>query len=699
MDRIYKHPVLEIPKRKEVSYSFDGFKLHGFEGEMISSALIAEGIHVFGHHHRDDAPQGIFCANGQCSQCLVIADGLPVKGCMTPLRSGMTIESVRGKPVLPPDDRPEPAGEIETVSTGCLIVGGGPAGLSAAAELGKMGIKTHLIDDKYSLGGKLTLQTHVFFGSTAECYAGLRGIEIARKLTEEVEQYPSVDIGLAATAAAVFPDGKVGVVREGKYYFIRPKVLVIACGAREKTLAFPGSDLPGVYGAGAFQTLVNRDLVRAAKRLFVCGGGNVGLIAAYHALQAGIEVLGLTEAMEKCGGYKVHEDKVLNAGVPVFTGHTVVEASGKGRVEEVTIARLDSAFKPVPGSERRAAADTLLLAVGLNPIDELYRQALRYGLDVYAAGDADEISEASAAMYRGKTTGRMIAEKLGGSYAGGADAGPKGAGPKAGTDAALIAALRSRPGPVRDTEVYRVPGGVYPVIRCYQEIPCDPCAEVCPKGLIRLAGDPLLGIPAFAGEGCTHCGTCVLACPGCAITLVDERFDPSRERALVTLPYEFEPELIEEGAEVVTAGEEGARFGTGRIERIRRSGTKRRLLVTVNVPFQDRLSVAGIRIQPAGEAGAGHEAARDGDTIICRCERITKREIVAMIRSGCRDMNQIKAALRTGMGACGGKTCEELIFRLFIEEGVDPRTVTRFVKRPPLLEVPLKIFAGVGEDR
>ncbi len=489
----------------------------------------------------------------------------------------------------------------------------------------------------------------------------------------------------------MFPDGKVGVVREGKYYFIRPKVLLIACGAREKPLAFPGSDLPGVYGAGAFQTLVNRDLVRAAKRLFVCGGGNVGLIAAYHALQAGIEVLGLAEAMEKCGGYKVHEDKLRNAGVPVFTGHTLVEASGKEHVERVTIARLDSAFKPVPGTERHIAADTLLIAVGLSPIDELYRQALRYGLEVYAAGDADEISEASAAMYCGKTAGKAIAKKLGG--------GPEAALKEAEPNDALLTALRSRPGPVRNVEIYRVPGGVYPVIRCYQEIPCDPCAEVCPKGLIRLAGDPLLGIPAFAGEGCTHCGKCVLACPGCAITLVDERFDPSRNRALVTLPYEFEPELIEEGAEVVTAGEAGARFGTGRIERIRRSGTKRRLLVTVNVPFQDRLAVAGIRIQPTEEASTGHEARQDGDTIICRCERITKGEIVAMIRSGCRDMNQIKAALRTGMGACGGKTCEELIFRLFIEEGVDPRTVTRFVKRPPLLEVPLKIFAGLEEDR
>ncbi|MCK7504180.1 MAG: (2Fe-2S)-binding protein [Desulfobacterales bacterium] len=71
---------------------------------MISSALIANGVHIFGHHAKDGSPQGIFCANGQCSQCLVIADGRPVKACMTPLRAGMAVRSVEGLPRLPEED-------------------------------------------------------------------------------------------------------------------------------------------------------------------------------------------------------------------------------------------------------------------------------------------------------------------------------------------------------------------------------------------------------------------------------------------------------------------------------------------------------------------------------------------------------------------------------------------------------------------
>lgn len=75
--------------------------------------------------------------------------------------------------------------------------------------------------------------------------------------------------------------------------------LVVTAGAREKSLLFPGNNLSGVYGAGAFQTLVNRDLVRPAERLFIIGSGNVGLIAAYHALQAGIQVVGIADILPR----------------------------------------------------------------------------------------------------------------------------------------------------------------------------------------------------------------------------------------------------------------------------------------------------------------------------------------------------------------------------------------------------------------
>ena len=326
--RITKHPIIEIPERTEVTFTWNGEQMTGDEGEMISSALIANGIHIFGHHHKDNSPQGIFCANGQCSQCMVIADGLAVKSCMTPLKAKSVIQSVEGLPKIPEDDRLPQIAEIPTKSVDVLIIGGGPAGLSAAIELAKRGVKILIVDDKDRLGGKLVLQTHKFFGSVEDSHAGTRGFEIGKILQEELLAFDSVQVWLNTTAVAVFSDKIVGMVQDGQYRKIKPRKLLVATGAREKMLSFPGNTLPGVYGAGAFQTLVNRDLVMSSQKVLIVGGGNVGLIAGYHAIQAGIEVVALIEALPQVGGYKVHADKLKRLGVPIFTRHTVVSANG-----------------------------------------------------------------------------------------------------------------------------------------------------------------------------------------------------------------------------------------------------------------------------------------------------------------------------------------------------------------------------------
>jgi sarcosine oxidase subunit alpha len=173
---------------------------------MISSALFANDIHIFGHHPKDNSPQGMFCANGQCSQCLVIADGLPVKSCMTPLAQGAVIGSVEGLPQLPEDDAQPRIPSVATREVDVLIIGAGPAGLAAAVELGKLGVETLIIDDKDRPGGKLVLQTHKFFGSVEDSYAGTRGFEIAAILEEEITKLESVEIWLNTTAVGVFSD-------------------------------------------------------------------------------------------------------------------------------------------------------------------------------------------------------------------------------------------------------------------------------------------------------------------------------------------------------------------------------------------------------------------------------------------------------------------------------------------------------------
>ncbi|MFA6030132.1 MAG: 2Fe-2S iron-sulfur cluster-binding protein [Elusimicrobiota bacterium] len=683
VERITEHPVLQPPPRGTVSFTFDGRECTALEGEVLSSALFANGVKVFSRHEKDSSPQGIFCANGQCAQCSVIVDGLAVKSCVTPVRAGMKATTLRGAARLPRAACVQEFGRVEELDIDALIIGGGPSGLAAAVELGKLGVRTLVVDDKARFGGKLVLQTHKFFGSVEDCYAGTRGIDIAEKLEDQLKEYPSVTAWTNATCLAVFSDRKVGVLRGEEYVLVRPKAVISATGARERSLAFPGNTLPGVYGAGAFQTLVNRDLVRPAKRLFIVGGGNVGLIAAYHALQAGIQVVGLIEAQAECGGYRVHADKIKRLGVPVLTRHTVLRAEGDGQLERVAVAGVDEKFRPLPGTEKTFEADTLLIAVGLNPVDEFHLQAREAGMDSFVCGDAREIAEASAAMFSGKITAHEVLKSLG------VMAAPV---PPFWFD--RLEVLKSRPGKTKAPSEERPDRPVYPVLHCHQEIPCNPCVTVCPKKSIQLSGSSIMDTPRFSGD-CIGCFKCLIVCPGLAVTLVDRRKDA--KAPTVAVPFEIGRGLVKRGDKVRVVGWEGADLGEAEVADVKDFKADNTLLVVVKPPPETADRVASLRLYTAEEGARSCAELKDADdaTILCRCERVSLGEIRRAIRSGVRDLNQLKAVTRAGMGACGSKTCSALLMNVFRSEGVDPKEVTAFTRRPLFVEVPLGAFSNV----
>ena len=189
--RVNRHPVLSPLPDSWVKFTFNGREMVGRAGEMVSSAVFAGGEHVFGHHHKDGGAQGIFCANGQCSQCTLIINGLLLKSCIVPLEEGMAVRSVEGLPAL--DDLDAPLmNPPERVETDVLIIGAGPSGMAAAKELGASGLNVIIADDKDRLGGKLVLQTHKFFGSEEDCRAGVRGTRIAEILAEELQELSGI---------------------------------------------------------------------------------------------------------------------------------------------------------------------------------------------------------------------------------------------------------------------------------------------------------------------------------------------------------------------------------------------------------------------------------------------------------------------------------------------------------------------------
>lgn len=318
-----------------------------------------------------------------------------------------------------------------------LVIGAGPAGLSAAIEAAKYGADVLVVDENDKPGGQLFKQIHKFFGSRRH-KAGVRGIDIGTELLEEVEKL-GVEVMLNTVAYGIYPndEGVALAVNSEEGLIVHPQKVIMATGASENPLAFPGWTLPGVVGAGAIQTMINVHRVPVGERVLMIGSGNVGLIVTYQLLQAGIDVAGIVEAAPQVGGYGVHSAKVRRAGVPVYTGHTVLEAvpnEDMSGVKGAVIAKVDEKFQPIKGTEQYIACDTIGIAVGLTPdialpamADVTFVNGGRLGSQVpmhdrnmettregiYVAGDSAGVEEASSAIEEGKLAGIAAAEALG----------------------------------------------------------------------------------------------------------------------------------------------------------------------------------------------------------------------------------------------------------------------------------------------
>jgi len=308
------------------------------------------------------------------------------------------------------------------IKTDIFIAGGGPAGLAAAIRAAEYGANVIIAERDFEPGGQLTKQTHSFFGSKDE-YAGTRGIKIAEQMQQKVQSNSHIELMLEATVQGYYEDDVITVSHENEFKKIKADKFIIATGAAEKMLSFSNNDLPGVYGAGAVQTLMNIYGVVPGKRVLMIGSGNIGLIVSYQLLQAGVKVAGIVEAMPEIGGYLVHAAKIRRAGVPIYTGYTIKKALGKKCVRQAVISKLDKDWNEIANSEEYIDVDTICLAVGLRPLIDLLLQAgckmvfiPELGGDVplrddnlrttnekiYVAGDVDGIEEATAAILEGE---------------------------------------------------------------------------------------------------------------------------------------------------------------------------------------------------------------------------------------------------------------------------------------------------------
>ncbi len=509
-----------------------------------------------------------------------------------------------------------------------IVIGAGPAGLSAAIEAASHGMPVIVFDENPRPGGQLFKQIHKFFGSK-EHRAKERGFRIGRQLLEEARRM-GVEVMLQATVLGIYDGKEVSVMRDGQVEHFKANNIIIATGASEKMVPFSGWTLPGVIGAGAAQTMMNLHGLKPGNKVLMVGSGNVGVVVGYQLMQAGCKIEAVIDGAPRVGGYGVHAAKLARLGVPFYLSHTIKEAKGKICVEGATIVKVDSTWQAIPGSEKVLDVDTICIAVGLSPMSQLARTAHcdmennagkgglvsicnEYGETstpgVYAVGDVAGIEEASSAMIQGKIAGVAVSHSRG--YLDTADFNnqvaqhqrslkqlrqgmfghrEKGQNDPTQTEEGypLSRTLLER-GYLAEEELQNYPGvrfqkgqGVRPVVECTQNIPCNPCQDACKRGCITVSGK-ITNLPAVdEAVECTGCGMCVVSCPGQAIFLVDDTLAPGYSG--VSIPYEFSP-LPAEGSKGLALDRSGRVLGEVEVTTVKQSRVMdETAILTMKVP-------------------------------------------------------------------------------------------------------------------
>jgi sarcosine oxidase subunit alpha len=511
MVRLPEAPTQRVDREREIVFNYNGKPVKGLEGDTIATALFANGVRIFSRSMKYHRPRGLYNLDGYSSNCLMGVDGEPnVRACRTPLRQGMTVkaQNVVGSPewdlmsvlqwfgfampvgfyykvfhkpawlwkfVEPAIRRAAGCGAVDPampdgvyenrfLNAEVCIVGGGPAGMSAALEAAKSGIRVVLLETKDRLGGALNYRTVPVNGGAP---AFLR----AARLADEVFACENIRVLLSTSATAIHQSNQVTAVQRGGpgglfrecYYEIRAKSVVAATGAIERPLIFQNNDMPGIMQGSCAHQLANTYAIKPGSRAVLSGFHDGMLEVAADLAKLGVEIAAVADG--RPAGFDASAvDRLSRQGIPFFRGFAATGAGGFRSLSRATL-------QPIGGGKPlRFDCDLLIASAGETPLSQLLQVAgARMAYDshsakflpaqlppcVHAAGRVMAFEDTAAIEAQGRLA---------------ALAALKDCGHDVSLDMkAAVEALEALPGPKRGFEMVQTPGKGHKRFVCFDE--------------------------------------------------------------------------------------------------------------------------------------------------------------------------------------------------------------------------------------
>lgn len=417
--RLGPHPTNIIDRSQSISFEFDGKLVSAHPGDTVASALYAAGVRIFSRSFKYHRSRGLLCVSGNCPNCLMTIDGIPnVRTCTEIVRDGMSVRHQNAWPSLEHDafsvldrfDRLMPVGfyykafyrpkmfwslvspiirrvaglgtvdmeaipdlryDHESRHAEVVVVGGGPAGISASLAASGAGAQTILVDDQPSLGGHLRFDTQIH--RDLPDTGGSYGYELASQLAESVTRENRLELMAPATVFGLYEDNMLAVLSGSQMTKIRARQVVIATGTYEIPLIFDRNDLPGVMLSTGVQRLLHLYGIRPGNAALVATSNDEGYQTALDLLRAGVRVVAVADLRPNFPMSLDAAVELQSQGVLVLTSHFPIRAEGTKRVVGVTVTRL---IDGIPSTqEKEFDCDLIVMSGGFNPASSLLAQA------------------------------------------------------------------------------------------------------------------------------------------------------------------------------------------------------------------------------------------------------------------------------------------------------------------------------------